>query len=269
MHPYVTLFDRITVPVYGPLFIIGYCIGVFLMMRTSARYGIYKNDVLYCAVYAIIGLAAGAKAAYFLSKVPRVIINFDAFRHMAELDIYAALGYLFGGLTFYGGLIGAIAGTYVYCRQYHVGFGDLINFTAIYMPFIHIFGRIGCFLAGCCYGREYHGPFAVSFPYNELSPELSAVPRVPVQLMEAGANLIIFVILLAVSSRSMKRTRFRPLSLYMIMYAVARFLLEYLRGDLDRGQYRLFSTSQWISIVILIAVSVYEYRLYLRQKASC
>lgn len=248
------------------LFLIGYTVSVFLMMRGSKRYGINKNDILYASLYAAIGIGVGAKAAYFLSKIPRIIMNPDAFIELFRLDYKVALTYLFGGLTFYGGLLGAILGVFIYCRQYRIDRMQILNYAAIYFPFIHMFGRIGCFLAGCCYGKEYHGPLAVHFPYNPNTPELSEVSRIPVQLMEAGINLLIFLILLLLSSRLIKKQVKKNLQIYLLLYSFARFFLEYLRGDLDRGQYRLFSTSQWISLAVFFGTLLCEWIRYMRKK---
>ena len=77
------------------------------------------------------------------------------------------MNYLFGGLVFYGGLIGAFLGIFCYCKQYHLSYVPYMDVFAPLIPFVHGIGRIGCFCSGCCYGIEYYGPFAIQFPYNE------------------------------------------------------------------------------------------------------
>ncbi len=256
MYPRIVITDKISIPTYGIVFFAGFVLAVLILMHTAKKYDIYKNDVLYCSIYVVIGMGAGAKIVYFLSKVPRVILHFDTYKQLVQVSPADALGYLFGGLTFYGGLIGAIIGGYVYCRQYKIDGDKILFLVTPFIPFVHAFGRIGCFLAGCCYGREYHGVFAVVFPYNEADPILSSCPRVPVQLMECAFNLIIFgVLLLLRNKKGLKLTGRRLLLLYLAMYAVGRFFLEYLRGDLDGGSYRYFSTSQIISIFIILFVT--------------
>ncbi|MCR4850951.1 MAG: prolipoprotein diacylglyceryl transferase [Lachnospiraceae bacterium] len=255
MYPYIVISESIRIPTYGVMFFIGYAGAVCIAMRSALFYRVNKWDVIYSAVYMILGIGVGAKLMYFVSKVPRIFLHFDAFVKLWRLDIMSALNYLFGGLTFYGGLIGAATGLIVYCRIYQVDIGGLSKLMIPYIPFVHMFGRIGCFFAGCCYGIPYKGPLAVHFPYNEIEPKLSEVSRFPVQLLEAGGNLVLFIILFVYrrKGRPSGKTLF---GLYLLLYGVMRFFIELLRDDLDRGQYKLFSTSQIISVIV-VAVGLY------------
>ena len=106
--------------------------------------------------------------------------------------------------------------------------------------------------AGCCYGIEYHGPFSIQFPYNEMIPELSEVSRFPVQLLEAGMNFIVSAVLFILMKKKKTKTG-QLLGIYLIYYTIARFCLEFLRGDLIRGQIFGISTSQIISFILLPA----------------
>ena len=129
----------------------------------------------------------------------------------------------------------------------YIGFFDVY---APLIPFVHGFGRIGCFLAGCCYGKEYHGPFSVQFPYNELVPELCEVPRIPVQLIEAGLNFIVFAVLFLL----LRKRQFlggRLMGIYIIYYAVGKILSRDAQGGRFKRQCGCFSTSQLISLVLL------------------
>ena len=125
-------------------------------------------------------------------------------------------------------------------------FGDAI---APAIPFFHVFGRIGCHLAGCCYGMEYHGPFAVTFPFNEFNTESAGVSRVPTQLMEVSFNFILFLVLYFYIKNKPKPGR--PLGIYLVAYSIMRFSIEFFRGDVGRGGFLLLSTSQWISLALL------------------
>ena len=126
----------------------------------------------------------------------------------------------------------------------------MLDIFAPLIPLIHGFGRVGCFCSGCCYGKEYHGIFSVQFPYNEMIPELSDVPRVPVQLLEAGMNFLVFGILMYIGKKGICKTG-QMMGIYLIYYTIARFFLEMLRGDGIRGSIGIFSTSQLISILLL------------------
>lgn len=250
MFPVINIFGLFRLPMYGTVFGIGFAIAVLTARKIGPIYGIGKDDITFASLYGIIGLLVGAKALYFLTKLPAIIIHFDIYLEVLREEPMEALSYAFSGLVFYGGLFGAILGVYCYCRQYKIPFIPYLDIFAPLLPFIHGVGRIGCFLAGCCYGIEYHGFASVQFPYNELIPELNKVPRVPVQLMEAGLNFILCGVLFFLMKKK-KMQSGQLLGIYFVYYAIVRYLLELLRGDIIRGGVGHFSTSQIISILLL------------------
>lgn len=255
MLPFLVITEEIKIPLYGAIFMIGLFLAVFLARKLAPHFQGTKEDTTYAAAYAAIGILIGAKLLYFITKMPNIIIKKDSFLLLLQEAPLQALEYAFGGFVFYGGLLGAILGVWIYCRQYKVPFPPLLDIFAPFIPLAHGFGRIGCFFAGCCYGKEYHGIFSVRFPYNEQIPELSEVPRVPVQLIEAGLNFVMFGILFYLAKKKICK-RGQMMGIYLIYYTVARFLLEMLRGDELRGGVGILSTSQLISI-LLIPVGVY------------
>lgn len=249
MFPYIMLFDKFQIPLYGPVFFLGFLIAYLIGLILVPKYGISREDFTFGTIYSGIGLLVGAKVLYFLTKLPLIISSFDTYLKLLKLDWVAALNFAFGGLVFYGGLIGAVLGMARYCYHFKIPFVPYMDIYAPLIPLIHGFGRIGCFLAGCCYGIEYHGFGSIQFPYNELVPELSAVPRVPVQLIEAGMNFgLSAVLFLLMKSKKMKPGQM--LGIYVIYYTVVRYLLEMLRGDTARGEWGFISTSQIISILL-------------------
>lgn len=256
MYPLIDIFG-FHIPTYGLTFFVGFVIAIIVGRKISYKYTVNKDDFLYAAIYAAIGILIGSKILFFISKLPKIIPNFDTFLEMIKNDPLLALEYCFGGFVFYGGLIGAIAGIYIYCRQYKRAFMPIIGLAAPLIPFIHGFGRMACFFAGCCYGIEYHGPFAIQFPENELVPELNEVPRFPVQLLEASLNFIMFGILIFIAFQMLKKAQniilvsSRLIGIYLIYYTIARYFLEMLRGDAIRGAVGGISTSQIISIILL------------------
>lgn len=255
MFPFIVITEQIKIPLYATIFIIGFFIAVYLARKMAPRLGGTKEDVTYAAAYAAIGILIGAKLMYFFTKLPNIITKFDSYLILFKEAPLQALEYIFGGLVFYGGLLGGIMGVLIYCKQYKVPYQPLLDIFAPLIPFVHGFGRLGCFCSGCCYGIEYHGIFCIQFPYNAQIPELSEVPRVPVQLIEAGFNFIVFGILYYIAN---KRTckRGRLMGVYLIYYTIVRFFLEMLRGDKIRGGVGILSTSQLISIV-LIPIGIY------------
>lgn len=250
MFPYINITEQIKVPLYGLIFLIGFFIAICLARKLAPRFHVTKEDTTYAAAYAAIGILVGAKFVYFLTKLPNIVMKFDTYLALLREQPLPALEYVFGGFVFYGGLLGGILGAWLYCKQYKEPFHPLLDIFAPLIPLIHGFGRIGCFCSGCCYGREYHGIFSVQFPYNERIPELSSVPRVPVQFIEAGLNFMVFGILMYVGKKGICKTG-QMMGIYLLYYTMARFFLEMLRGDQIRGSVGIFSTSQLISILLL------------------
>ena len=262
MLPYIDL-GIIQLPLYSMLFIIGFFIALMIARKLGGVYGINKDDIIFAAIYGVIGLLIGAKAVFLITKLPNIISNFGSFIKYLKADTMGALNYALGGMVFYGGLIGFCLGVLRYCVHFKVKLFDLADLYTPFLPFAHAFGRIGCFCAGCCYGIEYHGPLAVQFPYNELSPELSEVERFPVQLLEAFLNFICSGVLLYLMNKNAKKPvkerklkQGQLLGIYLTYYLIARTLLEMLRGDAIRGKVGFLSTSQIISI-LLIPIAIF------------
>ena len=139
----------------------------------------------------------------------------------------------------------------LYLRIRRLPFAAYADIAAPAIPLFHAFGRIGCFLGGCCYGIPWEGGITYT---RALSPEANGVARFPVQLLESALLFALFFLLAALFRRGALRAKL--LALYLAVYAVLRFLLEFLRGDAIRGVYFGLSTSQWISLAILLALGV-------------
>ena len=253
----------IELPLYGPMFMIGFLLASLMVRNLSVRCGVRKDDAFYVSIFGVIGLFIGAKLLYFITRLPYIIENFDKFKELCKTDPLSALDQALGGMVFYGGLIGFCLGVIIYCKHFKVDFFSIIDLYTPFLPFAHAFGRIGCFCAGCCYGVEYHGVFAVHFPYNDSYPGLSSVPRLPVQLIEAILNFICFAILLYVLLKNIKHEsgerklkQGRLLGVYLAYYIVVRTVLEFFRDDSVRGSIGFLSTSQIISI-LLVPVALY------------
>ena len=163
---------------------------------------------------------------------------------------------------FYGGLAGALSGKYAYCKIYQLDFGTAMKLIVPVLPLGHAFMRMGCFLAGCCYGIEH--PWGITFTAALGAP--SGVPLLPVQLYETVLNLVIFAVLWTYT-----KTERSPLltgALYALMYSTARFFLEFLRGDTIRGIFWGLPTSQFISIIVFAAAAGFLANYKLRRVFS-
>jgi phosphatidylglycerol:prolipoprotein diacylglycerol transferase len=150
----------------------------------------------------------------------------------------------------------------IYCRIFRRGLLPYINLAAPGVAAGHAFGRIGCFLGGCCYGREtrYDNPFAVTFPKQAdirlaLYAAPPGIPRLPVQLFES-AFLFILCITLSVAYRKVKHIPGICAVLYIFAYGVWRFIIEFCRDDAIRGYWAGFSTSQWISALCVVIAPI-------------
>lgn len=260
MQPFIYI-GPLPLPTYGLITISGFIVGILVAISRSKTYNYPKDYVFFASLFAGIGLVGGAKLLYFLTSLPSFIRDYDLIAEN-NMDGLFVMQYLFGGFVFYGGFIGAFIMIKIFCKIYNLNFLKLINIITPAVPLIHGIGRIGCFFGGCCYGIEYHGFGAIHFKYNELTPELSLVPRFPVQLVESALNIILFVFLYIYSRKPRKDGSI--MGIYLICYTIIRFSLEFLRGDKVRGFVLGISTSQWISL-LLIPIGIY---LLLRKDKS-
>lgn len=242
MFPYIQLFGR-QLGSYGLLILLGAYIGVALAVFFPYDKSLARDDILYASLFATIGVVVGGKILYIISLIPTLVRHKVPFSAAFRFFV-ATMGQ---GFVFYGGLLGGIFMIYLYAKIFGGPFFSMLETIAVSGPLIHAFGRIGCFAAGCCYGTPTDSWFSVIFPEGSFG--LSGVPLFPVQLVEAGINLVLFVLLFLYSRK--KRRPGQVIGLYLIFYSIMRFVLEFYRGDIIRGIAGSLSTSQWISLVLL------------------
>ncbi len=249
MYPYINLFGY-EMSSYALMAILGCVVCLVFLLLYCKPQNVRPGDMLFFYAFVLVGVLIGAVVLYCLLNLPGAIAN----RAEVFSDWRTAISYLFGGFVFYGGLIGGFVGAICYAKYFAVNTVHIANTFVPGIPLFHCFGRIGCFLAGCCYGIIYDGPLAVTFT-NALS-DANGPSRFPVQLLEAAINLVLFFLLLVYTRVSKKRDRWKPLAnfgLYLILYGIARFFLEFLRGDAVRGFLGPLSVSQWISFPVIAA----------------
>ncbi len=181
MLPTFQIFHR-TIAMYGLMIIIGIATGVSIASFRSGRRNIPGEDVFFASCYAGIGLIIGAKLLYLITMLPEILPNYK--KLLSNPRLFLPL--LASGFVFYGGLLGAIGGYYLYCRRYHINFLNMLDIIAPSIPIIHGFGRLGCFFAGCCYGVPAHGLFHIIFHNSPVAP--NGIPLFPIQLVESGLN---------------------------------------------------------------------------------
>lgn len=254
MYPRLFELGPITVYTYGVLLALAYLAGLKLaMVRAQAR-GLDGNRVLDLGIYIIISALVGAKLLL-------LVTDYRTFaRDPRELLTLAR-----SGGVFYGGLILAVSVALWYIRKIGLPLWTTCDVFAPGIALGHVVGRFGCFFAGCCYGKPTRAPWGITFTDPFAAANVGTplgVPLHPTQLYEAGAELLILLVLLG-TERKGRPFPGRTFWLYMLLYAVSRFFIEFYRGD-ERGAVGMFSTSQFISLLLVplaIAMLVYLSRL--------
>ena len=248
MFPVLIRIGPITIHTYGFLIATAFLLGLWLALRQAAREGLSKEKVTDIGFYALFAGIIGSRIFFIATEWE----HFSS--HPADmLKIWE------GGLVFYGGVIFAIPVAVWYARKQ----GLLLWQTAdIWAPSIavgHAIGRLGCFCAGCCYGLPTDLPWGVTFN-NPETLAIRGVPLHPTQLYESAAELLNFVILLAVRRR--KAFHGQLFWVYVLNYAVIRALIELFRGDSERGFILPgISVSQGISAVMLVTACAFLMKL--------
>ena len=257
MHPFIYI-GPLRLASYGTMILIGIACGIVLLRFRAKRRDFSFEHALYALIYGAIGLALGAKLFYLAQALPSIVSNWDMFAAQPKL----LLDLVTSGFVFYGGLFGALAGVLIYARQYRLSFLALLELLTPAIPLIHAFGRIGCFLAGCCFGIEYDGPFCVTFTSTDIAP--LNIPLFPVQLMESALLFMLAAFLLIYDARAKKPRCL--IGWYLLLYGMIRMVTELFRGDEIRGIFLLFSTSQWISILMIVVAIVLLVKLKVPQQ---
>lgn len=241
MLPFIHI-GLFSVPSYGLCMATGIIVACALAyLRLKTREGSFDSLLMVAAVALAIGLC-GAKLSYYC-------FSYGIGRLFSEIISGDYSGFSDAGLVYYGGLIGGLFGACLAIRVSKYDFDDYANSIIPCIPLGHAFGRIGCVLAGCCYGLHYDGAFAIHSVYVG-----SAETLFPIQAVESLLNIGLFIFLIRYTKK--ERNGVFTLSTYLILYSMMRFVLEYFRGDLIRGIYWGLSTSQWISILLIIISSI-------------
>jgi len=237
--------------------IAGLAASVLVVLLLIRKRHVTKIQFLYLYILAALGLFIGGHLLFFLVGLPDFIRDEVPNIHSFS-DFLTSFSYAASGMVFYGGLLFVLLFLYIYCKRVKLPVRRYMNIMVVTFPLFHFFGRIGCTLSGCCYGIEYHGHFALTYPaaiINEgVNDHLADFSRFPIQPMEALLELILFIVLLIIYVK--KEDAVSITSIYLIFYSVIRFADEYLRGDVVRGIWGPFSTSQWISLAILIGTVI-------------
>ena len=259
MFPYIKVLGR-DIGLYAIMTLCGvFTAGIYACVLVNRRKHDYADMIIF-VLQLFVGAVIGSHLLYALVNFKNIIFVFNNIDRIDRLEkFFNALNLTIGGSIFYGGLIGLIIVCYASIKKNNnkIIFLDTV---AVNIPLFHFFGRIGCFLGGCCYGI----PSKIGFTYTDSPiPEANGLSRFPVQLLEASFNLALFFLL----NHFLNTGRFKNklINCYLILYATGRFFIEFLRGDAYRGMWLFLSTSQMISILIVfivIVILIRQHRLY-------
>ena len=245
MHPRLLTTPFFTLYTFGLLLASAYVAGFWWLMREGRREGLDGDALASLGLWAIAGAVIGAKALMIARALPEYAA---APSELFSLSVLTSAG------DFYGGFIGALIASAIFFRR-HPGlpFWRTADLCGPATALGQAIGRIGCFMAGDDYGRPTHLPWAATFTDPDAAPIGGAplgIPLHPVQLYESIVCLVLFGVLVRLGRR--KRFDGEVMLAYTLLYAIARFVLEFFRGDADRGFVfgGLLSTSQFIAVIL-------------------
>ena len=223
---------------YGLMIAIGIVAGCLTAEYRARKQGLDSEQIFPMILWCLVGGFLCAKLLFWITE----------WKSIAQ-DPGFMMETLSSGFVVFGGIIGGILTGFLYCRIKGLIF---FKYADVILPSVALaqgFGRIGCFLAGCCYGKETESFFSVIFQNSEYAP--NHVALIPTQLYSSGLDFLHFLLLLLIARN--KKADGQVTACYLIFYSIGRFVIEFFRGDIIRGSVGILSTSQFISIFTGIA----------------
>jgi phosphatidylglycerol---prolipoprotein diacylglyceryl transferase len=241
MHPILFELGGITVYSYGFMIALGVIAAVTYLFFQG------RKDV---------GLTFDQANSLFLIIFIAAFLGGKVFLFFENPSLYAQHpGKLLAGrgFVFYGSFLFAVPAMLWFFRKHKLNAYKMLDVMAVVTCLVHMFGRIGCFLAGCCYGKATSGPLGITFTDEACQAPLHQ-SLIPTQLLEAGYILMVMLLLLLIKSKFQKFYG-QLFLLYLILYAVGRSVLEIFRGDVARGFIvdEILSHSQFIALLVIFA----------------
>lgn len=226
MHPILAQAGPITIYTYGILVTVGVILGLLYARRQAERAGLPPREIWNLGVYMIFG-------ALIVSKLWLVLSDWSYYAANPR-DVFSLTTFESAG-TFYGGLLGAILTVVLYVQWRKLPLLPVLDIAAAALPLSHAIGRLGCFAAGCCFGKPTTLPWGVTFT-NEMAERLAGTPLHtslhPTQLYEAAAEFLNFLLLIWIGTR--QRFSGQILAAYFMLYGAERGVIEFFRGDPGR-----------------------------------
>ncbi len=237
MHPILFKIGPITIYTYGVMVALGIFFGSWILLKLSDREGIPREDVIDTAFWSVVSGFLGARLFFFIYN-PEYLHPW-----------YRVLFIWQGGLVWYGGvLFGTLTAIYFIWRR-KIPLWKFADIVSIALSVGLGFGRIGCTMAGCCYGKVCHAPFAIVFTNPHSAAPLN-VPLWPTEPVSSAANFLIAGILYLIYRK--RRFPGEVFGFYLILYGIFRFLIEFVRAT-PKEILGVFSNNQIISIIMVSA----------------
>lgn len=232
---------HITLHSYGLMIALGVLASFYIALRKSKKFGMDADKLSSLFIWVILAAFIGGKLFFFLEDIDKYIENPSV--------IKGAMG---GGFVFYGSLIFAVPTIVWWLRKEKVPVRPFLDILAFVGPVVHSFGRVGCFLAGCCHGKVCDSWLGVTFSHPDTLAAFKNTPLYPTQLFDIAVNLTILVTIFIIQ----KKQKFdgQLFLVYLMMYAVGRSIVEVYRGDEARGFIidGVVSHSQFIAACIIV-----------------
>lgn len=254
MHPVLFHVGSFSIYTYGVLVAFGVMLGLWYARRQAPRAGLDPDLVWNLGIYMVLTALVVAKLWLVLLYLPYYLSN--------PREIFS-IGIVQSGGTFYGGVLGGIAMVAIYAWRKRSSVLPLLDTYATGLPLGHAIGRLGCFMAGCCYGKPTNVPWGVTF-LDPVAARLVGTPvgiRLhPTELYESFAELCNFALLVVLSRR--QRFKGQLAGTYLLLYGFERGVIEFFRGDPDRTMlfHNAFSIMQVVSVAFILTGSFLWWR---------
>ncbi len=298
MHPILFRIPFLGWPIhlYGVMIVTGFMLALYVVFRQAKRIGKYEEDILDFGFWALLGGILGARILFIIVEWRQYFID-DPWVSIGSIKIPRVLALWQGGLVFWGAALGGFIAFLIFAQKRSLPKLLLADMLVLGLPLAQMFGRLGCLSAGCCFGKPFYHlgsdgsvianlPLVMKFPLGSIAyydiiqsadtqtaglmyKMGTTLPLFPSQLAESfGAGIIFFILLLMIPR---KWFHGQILICYGILYSIMRSFLEVFRGDIERGFIfdDLLSTSQFVSILVVVASLIAVVVLKKRKAVSC
>jgi phosphatidylglycerol:prolipoprotein diacylglycerol transferase len=254
MHPILFDLGFVTVYSYGFFIMIGALLAYYYALKQSTQIGLNSDGISEMALLIIVSAYAGGKLFLWFSDLDYYL------KHPMKM-----LAFNGSGFVFYGSFIVCLTSLFFFFKYKKARLAPAFDVIAVCTAMVHGFGKIGCFMAGCCYGKICDSSIGITYTQPSSMAHPLHTPLYPVPLIDS--TIIFGACLFLIWYRKHKKFEGELMLWYIFIYGTARFFTEFLRGDDDRGFIGPLSQSQWVSIGLLV-LGGFAYRFFLAKKTN-